>query len=142
MLKEFILTVPFKLAALLGTLLFAKELLSFPNEYLDIVYTIGWINLLKVFDLSIPYLARVNFTNKIKLYQKEIYLYALFISIGNFLVLYYFSNLLLLEIILIILSTRAYSYFVYVLNISQNSYLINAPFSLSLLSIIFLRFLW
>ena len=85
MVKEFFYTIPVKFAALLGTVLFARELLEFPNFYLEIIYLVGWINLLKILDFSIPYLGRINFAENKKIRKLEFYFISYFIF--NFILL-------------------------------------------------------
>ena len=140
MVKEFFYTIPVKFAALLGTVLFARELLEFPNFYLEIIYLVGWINLLKILDFSIPYLGRINFAENKKIRKLDILLYLILSSLINFFILDFFASYETLEVILIITCSRLLSFFNYELNITQKSYLINLPFSLSILSIILLRF--
>ena len=136
MVKEFFYTIPVKFAALLGTVLFARELLEFPNFYLEIIYLVGWINLLKILDFSIPYLGRINFAENKKIRKLDILLYLILSSLINFFILDFFASYETLEVILIITCSRLFSFFNYELNITQKSYLINLPFSLSILSII------
>ena len=140
MAKEFFYTIPVKFAALLGTVLFARELLEFPNFYLEIIYLVGWINLLKILDFSIPYLGRINFVENKKIRKLDILLYLILSSLINFFILDFFASYETLEVILIITCSRLFSFFNYELNITQKSYLINLPFSLSILIIILLRF--
>ncbi len=140
MLREYFLTIPFKALALIGTILFARELLEFPEIYIEVIYIIGWINLLKIFDFSIPYLGRVNFALNKKLDKQDIFYYIIIASFFNYFVLDLLSDFENFEILIIIICSRLFSFFNYELNISQKSYLINFPFSLSILSIIILRF--
>ena len=108
MVKEFFYTIPVKFAALLGTVLFARELLEFPNFYLEIIYLVGWINLLKILDFSIPYLGRINFAENKKIRKLDILLYLILSSLINFFILDFFASYETLEVILIITCSRLF----------------------------------
>ena len=135
---ELLFTLPFKAVALISTVLLAREFLVFPEIYSELIYLLGWVNILKIFDLSLPYLLRISFPDKIKIVPYEIVLYALALSLFNYIVLRWFTEFSDFEIVLLVVSSRLYSYLLYSLNVAQQSFLIN--FSLSIATLVFIAF--
>jgi hypothetical protein len=140
-LRELAYSVPFKAFAFAGTYFLASELLRAPKEYVLFINFLGWLNILKIFDLSIPYAMRVNFPERLRIRNKDLFIYAVLLSLFNIIVLYSVTEFSPITILLLTIASRIYSTLVYFGNVTTKSFLINSPLAAStLLYVICSRF--
>ena len=138
MKTEFSITLLVKIFSFFLGLFIALELNSGNDEISRLVFIIGFSNLARMFDGSLPYIRRIEFASKKDLIVSNQFLLNILIYGFTFIICLSYLNDFLLSL-LTVLCSILYAQMAYYFNVLAKSYFLNVPQIIGITSCLFFR---